>query len=391
MAISNSPRFGDLTSFVMTVGGQDLSNNLLDLKIFQDMFCPFMTAIVSIYDYKNVIDSIKVGDMVTVKMSTMQGFDTDGQIDTAFEIYHIAHRTSDTPNQQAFTLYAANKEFMKDLSTRVTQTFQNKKPQEAIKECLKKIGIGQVKTKYKEPKNKITYLAPNVNPMIAAHMALRDTSPKEDYFIYIEETEKNGQGKYRLESLEEIMKQSEMLIFNQSINNLAETRNTNHNLSFKKPVIEQQDELRNLLSGYSASKMHTYDVTKKQWKGKPKKFTNKGEPDAVLLNAPKAQNTFDVGNSLTETTDQWKAKRRRNLFKVLQFPIMFSTFGFCKSWKVFANPVKLMMNHNDADLRTAMANERFRPEKFLVTAVTHHVNAQYVYRNSFRLTSWNLT
>lgn len=391
MAISKKPDFQDMYDFSISIKGKDIQDKFVDIKIYQDMFCPYTFATLQMYDAESYVDKVKLGDLVSIKIETKQGFrETDGKFELALEIYDIKHRVSDKERTQMFTLELASKQFMKDVQGRIIQSFQNQPVIGIVTECLGKIGSSIEKIIDEPPTNKISMIAPNVSPLIAAHMALRYTTPRTDFFLVPARIKQSGDNIYNLVSLMDIMKRDKVATFKQGVHNREESRYHNQNLQFRKPFIQPVDNLSSIVAGYNASTLSTMDVFKRKWDKKDKKYMGTVDSKSHITYMPVVEKSFDKGQSIPESSKEWLSQRKNNFFKCMQMPICFSTFGFAKSHEWLAQPFQLHLHNHDINQRSNAPNQLFKSEKFLCTAVTHHIDIKRNYRNSWRFVNWTM-
>lgn len=391
MPVTKNPDYRDMEKYEVKLNDKDVSPYIIDMKLYQDMFIPYFTGIIQFFDPYSFVDEVKIGDSVKIKMKTKQGFsETDGEIKCTMKVFNITGRYGAKDHAQYFTLHIASEQFQKDIETKVVQTFKNKKIDAIINECLGKIGSsieGYIK---QPPTNTISYIAPNVSPLVACNMVLRATTPQPDYVLYPFSLDESGNNTYMLSSLTDLLKEEPVITFNQGIYNTEESRYQNQNLQVRHPNINQMDDMTNRLVGFNSNTLNTIDVNEREWKSKPEQFKGSNAPTTNIGFQPIVKEAFDEGETIPEKSREWMQQRKHRFFQLLQFPVTFSTFGFCKAWELYSKTAYLDFLNNDIRKESPEKYKMIKGKPFLITAVTHHVNARNEYRNSFRMISWEI-
>ena len=130
--ILNSP--GDYNMEELTItsaAGEvfDVSNFLLELHIYEDVFSPCMTGKLVIADAINLISSIPIlgNEILTIKIRTPTLEDTPfNLIEKSFQIYSIDDRTLTSDRSQYYTISFISKEGYYDSVIPITKTFRGK-------------------------------------------------------------------------------------------------------------------------------------------------------------------------------------------------------------------------------------------------------------------------
>lgn len=374
--------YEDLDEFQVTSKGVKLTENVLDLKIYQDAFSPFMNAELQLFDSEQLIRNIKIGDTVQVKMKTKQNKETDGAFLMGFVITNILNRFDEKERSVGYSLILNDKGLQKDLTSRVTEAFTDKESAQVLQDLMQKCS-GTLHKSYREPpKNKISYIAPNVSPLTALYTILRATAPKRDYLFFCGDTSLYGNPKYYLLSLSDMEDKPAEITFSQQLSN-AMTYQGNHNLHFAHLHFEGEKDTLYTMAGLHGASVNVFSVS-------DKKFTTYGDNQANIMYISKIDKVFDEGVSLNESVETWALEAKKAMLTPTLTSVMFSTHGFCKSHSLLGENIYIKYLDHDIKNRAYNEDKDFKQQKFFVTAVTHHVNAAKKYRNSFRASAWQV-
>lgn len=130
--ILNSPGDYNMEELSITAASGevfDVSNFLLELHIYEDVFSPCMTGKLVIADAINLISSIPIlgNEILTIKIRTPTLEDTAfNVIEKSFQIYSIDDRTLTSDRSQYYTISFISKEGYYDSVVPVTKTFRGK-------------------------------------------------------------------------------------------------------------------------------------------------------------------------------------------------------------------------------------------------------------------------
>lgn len=130
--ILNSPGDYNMEELTITAASGevfDVSNFLLELHIYEDVFSPCMTGKLVIADALNLISSIPIlgNEILTIKIRTPTLKDTAfNVIEKSFQIYSIDDRTLTSDRSQYYTISFISKEGYYDSVVPVTKTFRGK-------------------------------------------------------------------------------------------------------------------------------------------------------------------------------------------------------------------------------------------------------------------------
>lgn len=375
---------------------EEIKNMILDLKIYQDMFSPYLTAKMDIIDSNNYIKQIKVNDLIKFEMETDQNLNTtDGKKKFGLIITDIESKRNHKDKLITYHLTLMDNGFIQDQKVRVIQAFEDKPCISIMQELAGKAG-GSIGRVYKKPPmNKLTYIAPNVAPLVGLYTVLRAASPRTDWNFYADYTTKSGSPVYGLISLQDTEKLDPVMVFENRMDNterktramrsigIGEDERKNENRVIRQLLADPAPNTFYTLAGYNGSSLSTFNISDKKWK--------KGNESTNMIFSPIVTQVFDKGESLNESVTSWATQRKHDVLKSTFFTMAFATYGFCKSWELLGQNIYINYLNHDEDDALLKIDEDYREKKILVTAVTHHIDSRHKYTNSFRCTRWKMT
>lgn len=411
MKIKN-PQFGDLSTYKVKINGEDITEAVTQVLIIQDMLSPFISCQIDFLDTANTITNlgIKVGSKVTIILKTEQGFDTDASKNITLTIYDIGNKRQVNHKAVSYTLQASQDDFIKNQTERVCKAFANKKPHEIVKEVVKEYLSGDVKDEKPKPEqlkphnkfssnsgsrtpsqsdNQLTYIAPNITPLsvIAVMSRIALSSGKAD-FVFYTKTMEGSEPKYSFESLANIWKRKPHVKFVQRPNHVRQHGDIqdNKNLEFTELHIDHANAITNIVSGYDANTLYSYDFIKKKFENEDKTREGSdiiGKPKSNIVFLPIMSKLFDEGDSIMETCKEWHGSRRNNLFSLEQNRTKIQVLGTPIAFNWLSEICEIDMPSNDS-MGDNQLDSKYKG-KYLIASVTHiisrgsyHVNLELV-------------
>jgi hypothetical protein len=248
----------------------DVTNQLLSVEIYEDMFSPFMTMTVSLKESLDFINALPLRgeEILVAEISTPTLYGKSRVISGRFYIYKLGDRQHFTDNNTGYTLKCISYEALLDMNNKISKAFSGNISSIANK-LIKSEGLNTDKDVIIEPtKNSIKYVsnfwsaAKNLN-VLASSAINNNSSPS---FLFFEN--RNG---FNFVSLDTLFKSS---IFTKFIKDNY-VRDVGNNTSFRNldrdysrildiKVETGYDALKHITSGTYSSKMFSYDIVRKK-------------------------------------------------------------------------------------------------------------------------------
>jgi len=261
--------------FIYTSGGlkQDIAAQVIAISIYEDIFSPFISGSLTIresFDLANLFPFVGE-EMLRIEIVT-PGLDSKKNIRGAFYIYKMADRVLLGDKLVAYVLHFISVEAVIDLNKKISKTYSGK-PEDIVKSIISDNvnGLQSKKDVFVEPTNKnIKFISNFWSPARCINYCTAIAVNKNNAPNYIFFENRFGFYFISLDSLytnglyQSFVKDSYM---RDSIQKGGDARNANEdyrrieNISI--PVAyDYMDRIRN---GMYASKLISYDLTKKQY------------------------------------------------------------------------------------------------------------------------------
>ena len=108
--------------------GQDITNQVTGVEIYEDMFSPFISGIIVLketLDYINLFPLIGE-EYVNIKIHTPSFTDKDSIIDDQFVIYKVSNRIQTGDRNMAYELHFISRESLVDINKKVSRAYEGK-------------------------------------------------------------------------------------------------------------------------------------------------------------------------------------------------------------------------------------------------------------------------
>lgn len=384
----NSGQFGDLKTFTVKINDKDVTEAVLGVFIFQDVFSPTNTCNISINDTANLLQEVPIcaGASVVIEYETEHGSENDGKAKWELEVYRIGEKDATNSKVQSYTAFCAHTSFVQNQSKKVKKAFKDKKVNEVITEIAGDLGGG---VDIEECDENVTCIIPNWTPFYAiswvSKFALKDKAA--DYLFF--QTHDNSWVFKPFELLFDSDDESSNVTFRILPTATSANCDVDYTMVFSKYHFEHYDSLANLAGGFYRSKLLTYDFIEKEWCTEEFTFgqdckkdserlevdnkTLMDAEDAVISFLPKHPGMFDEGQSYLDNSKDWNGSRKSSLMKFEQDKMIAQMPGSAKSREWFGKNCEI-----DLPDQIGVNNEEFdkrRRGRYLITAVTHAVSA----------------
>ncbi len=167
--------------------GENISALVVEFNIYESIFNSSVTGSVVIADTQNLIAKLPIQgtERLSFKLTTKLDNDTPATVidcteanGTAMHIYALTDKQQVNDNTLTYTLQFASKEFVRNLRTRVSESFEGRMDQMVNKIFTDENYLASSKTLYYQPtRNKDKIVVPNLNPFAAIGMMCQRALP----------------------------------------------------------------------------------------------------------------------------------------------------------------------------------------------------------------------
>lgn len=405
---SKASQFLDLDTLIITIDGKEITDAVVCMYIFQDIFNPVWQANIELIDTTNKItyDNIKSNSVVSITMGTKQGFDTDGDYSFKMSIYEIGDRVQQNSNTTSYVIKCANADFIKNNTARVKKSFCDKKQSDIVRSIVSDCLSGSVgdsvpkpaqlqpHTPYKKKDGKrtpsqsdqeITWLAPNISPFNAIAQMLKSSmnKGKADFVFFTKNLQSNI---YSFESLSGMWDRKPCVKFVQRPNAIKKNGDypNNKNLEFSHFAFDHFNTITNTITGYNGTTAFTYDVKTKQWS----KNAKGQSPDAACKFLPVHKGIFSNGSSMFDNSKEWFQTRREELFNSDQNLLKIQTPGHVKAFQWLGETCEIDLPSNNSVKDPLELDEKYKG-KYMIVAVGHVITKQDYFVNIELANGWD--
>jgi hypothetical protein len=381
--------------------GVDVMEQLMELVIYEDMYSPFITGTLTLFDTLDLPGVFgRAGrDMLWIKMYT-PSIAADQYIQGYFVIYKMGPRVESRDRAQTYTYSFASAEMLQDMNGTISKTFEGT-PHEIANTISTKYLATEKKVTTENCTNKLKYTSNFWSPIQNMNYITQHAkSSNGSNLLFFE----NRQG-FNLQSMAAMTSNDVPLLQSWESNDFSAEFNTNKTdkISFATATIEPgqdyhvaqvvrvdigYDFLRDYESGMISTKMYAHDfVTKKlqisnytmSGDSPPLYNKNKLYTDGVIasmspkiLTMSKHTNVNDRGDM---TDYDWKQKRIGQLGQFTASMIEIEVFGktdYTVGKKVFISMNKMrLISKDDAE---GDFIDKYYSGYYIITAIAHKIN-----------------
>lgn len=365
MRVEKSGNFTDIKKLTVTIDGKDVSGFAQQVTIYQDIFLPCWTAIVTIEDSANILMNIpiKPGSKITVEVETQTESVLDGSKSYDFIIYKLGDKAFKGQMHYQYRLYCASQGFLTNQTNRISKTYSNKKPEDCVSNvCSEFLGGSLAKS---DPSD-VTYhtIVPNWTPYVTgwwfAKLALKEN--RSDYVFFMVDFDK-----YWFRSIEELFKNEKSgITFKQKPTNFRDDAGNfedDYGIMLTKYHTDDYDGIGNLGAGYYKTKLLSYDVINKKWESKTFSFGDdiaedkEKKPWEIFDQAENANVSFlpkhpglHSNQTIDDQVTNWHVSRKSNLLKLEQNKLQIQIPGGAKVWELLGRNCQVELpSHQDQD------------------------------------------
>ena len=175
----------------------DIKRVMVELNIYESIYSNGLTGSIVVGDAQNLIGKLQINgtERISFKLSTPgtenQRDMVDASVETGhpFHIYKITDRRQLNSNTLLYTLHFASREFMRNLRTKVSQTYRGNIAYQVMKILMDENYLDSKKEVSYEPTGNINdVVIPNMRPFDAINMIAKKTLPEKSggvgYYFY---------------------------------------------------------------------------------------------------------------------------------------------------------------------------------------------------------------
>jgi hypothetical protein len=175
----------------------DIKKMMVELNVYESIFKNALTGSIVITDAQNLIAKLEINgtERISFRLSTPGALDNRNKIDASIEtghpfyVYKITDRRQIAPGTNLYTLHFASREFIRNLRTKVSQTYRGDVASQVIKILMDKNYLDSRKEISYEPTGNLNdVVIPNMRPFDAINMISKKTLPDKSkgvgYYFY---------------------------------------------------------------------------------------------------------------------------------------------------------------------------------------------------------------
>ena len=175
----------------------DIKGMMVELNVYESIFKNALTGSIVIADAQNLIAKLELNgtERISFKLSTPGALDNRSTIDASIEtghpfyVYKITDRKQIAPGTTLYTLHFGSREFIRNLRTKVSQTYRGNVAYQVIKILMDENYLDSKKEiSYEPTKNINDIVIPNMRPFDAINMIAKTALPEKSggvgYYFY---------------------------------------------------------------------------------------------------------------------------------------------------------------------------------------------------------------
>lgn len=378
-----------ITSYSGTV--VNLSNLMVELNVFEDIFSNVLTGNVVISDGLNIIKNLPIigEETLDVIFHTAGKNDEVSTINRTFNVYKISSRSNTTDRSQVYVLHFASPEAIKNAKQTISKAYTDK-PEDSIRDILKTY-LQTDKTLNLDPtRNTYPCIVPNLSPFDTINW-LSDRSASQEFngasYLFYE----NHLG-FEFRCLESLYSQEpKQNYIYQPANTRIGTRDDYLEESFRNiktyTIKESFNKIKDTRTGVFGHTVGTFDPLKKKYVEREFSY-NKSFDDYVHLGDGKISTEDDFSRALyqfmpvhsemftnkeNQDVGEWFSQRKTQIGQLRNLNILISVPG--DSELLVGDLVNVSLPSPETG-GVHQEKEKYLTGKFLVTSIRHMIKAQ---------------
>ena len=380
----------------------DMTNQLIGMEIYEDMFSPFMTMAISIKESQDFINALPLRgeEILNLEISTPTLAKEDQIIKGKFYIYKLSDRQLLTDRNSAYTLYCISYEALVDLNMKQSKGYSGNIGEMALA-FLKNEGFNTTKKINIEPtKNGSKYVSNFWSPVKNLNFLTTKAISNSGSPSYVFFESRKG---FNFVSLESLYKQN---VFQKFIKDNY-VRDNDKNVSYRNLNRDYQritdfkvkvsyDALQVTNNGAYASRIYAYDLVKKKLFAKDydalSDFKNSAHLNKSALYTTRKPvspanmmfneiRQFGVHNGYQDVSSVATMQQRNSMLALLRSSIIeITVFGrtdYTIGQKVFVQvPKPTITTDKDTDGLDPKSGtlDKTYSGNYLITAINHVIN-----------------
>lgn len=391
MKVEKGGSWGDLKNLAVYVNDTDITEAVLAVQVFQDLFAPTTTGIVNLLDTTNLLMTlpIRAGAKLRVVLETELNCIGDGEQTWEFVVYKVGDKSVNSDKTQTYSLYAADRAFLLNQTKRIFRSYQNQTTDQIASNIITEFLEAEADTH--EADSSVSMIAPGWTPFYALGWLLK-TSIKEnaaDYAFF-----QTYDGKFSFKSFEKLYSDDgeySDITFVVRPTNLRDEKGDSlydYSTSINMYHFDHFDAISNLSSGFYKNKTVSYDFINKKWDSKSFTFGDDNAEDKKMMKVdedfildaenvnisfvPKHPGMFDSGESYLDRAETWQTSRKSSLLKFNQEKLIIQFPGTAKSCQWFGKSCDVDLPSQNS-LDPDEVYDKQRRGRYVITAMAHMI------------------
>jgi hypothetical protein len=377
---------GDLAKFEVKVDDTDITESVMSVTVFQDIFSPTWTASIDLNDTNNVMMNVPIrpGSKVTVSVKTDLKSETDGEKTFKFVVFGIGDKQFENSLQQFYTISCVSQDFIRNQGIRVLQSYRNLQPDQICGSIIEEYLNGTIDTD--SASNQVSVIISNLSPFTAAHLLCKIAifNGAADMMFFMRDDKK-----YAMKSIESMYNESPVFRFKMRPSNIRDNSGSleeDYNLCITNYHFEHYDVMSNISSGLYANKLVQFNFIDKTWNEKKFKFGDDVAADAQkkpwkddelfeqenanISFLPKHPGLSGNGETMLDSAADWSGSRRSSLMKLEQDKLIVQLPGGVKGWEALGHTIEIDLP-SQQDFKNEIYDKQFKG-RYLVVAISHY-------------------
>ena len=377
---------------------QNITDQVMGLQIFEDLFSPFLTGTLEILDTLDLLNVFPFNGEEYLEMKILTPTMEKGNVDAKFYIYKMTNRATTGDRSIIYTLQFISVEALTDLNTKISKTFSGKCSDIAQRVLTDKIHGLNITKKYviEETKNSTKYISNFWSPVKNLNNVVETSINLNNQSSYVFYENRYGFNFVSLETLytapifqefvyDTYIRDNSKNNENQTVRNVTEDYKRIREIN----IPTAYDYIERVQSGMYGSRMYTHDLTSKLYENKTYNMLDKFADqkhlnkyplasnkavysyNAMMIKMPKYYNNFaDFGDSTNANSIQNRmslmAQINGNKIEVIVPGRLDYTVGLRVNLTLYKIEPS---NKTDTKIKDEMLSG-----SYLISAINHYIN-----------------
>lgn len=392
MKFEHGINWGDLKRFSVFVNDTDITDAVVGVQVFQDIFSPTTTGIVNLLDTTNLLMSLPIrpGSSLRVEIETDLNSIGDGEQTWEMIIYRVGDKDVSNAMSQTYSLYAAHKAFLLNQTKRIYRSYPNMSTDKIASNIISEYLNETVEAH--ESDTVISVVVPGWSPFFTIGWLLKTslTENAADFSFF-----QQYDGTFAFKSFEKLYSSEDEysdITFTVRPTHLKDERGDDlydYSTAISRYHFDHFDAISNLSSGFYKNKTVTYDFIGKSWAAKSFTFGDDNAEDKKMMAldqdfmldsdevnisfVPKHPGLFSDSESYLDKAEMWQTSRKSSLMKFNQEKLVIQFPGSARACKWFGKSCDVDLPSQTA-LDEDEAFDRQRRGRYVVTAMAHMIS-----------------